>query len=550
MRSDKALIRIAPLASSLTLAGALLSIIVIASDKAAAAAVGGFHGSFHAMSVSSGPRNVVRGSRQTLVQGNIGRTTGKAWSGNTGGKGQQASTGGNSSGGDGRKPPRPHHPRPTGPIGPIGTGVVIGVPVGTGVGVAQPVISGGGHQTPSGQGPQLVRRTNSGVPPAGERRYVPDEVVIEVANTMSDQVADTLARRYRLTRLQSLNMQLSGTTFLRWKITDRRSVPTVVRTLETETSVISVQPNYLALLQDSKMGGATGEGDPAQYALAKLNLPQAHGLATGEKVLIAVIDSGIDAAHPELAGVIAGSFDALGSNEKAHPHGTAIAGAIVAHARLIGAAPAAQILAARAFGAKRNSAEGTSTSILTALDWATANGARVINMSFAGPEDPAVARNLAIAYDKGIILVAAAGNAGPMSRPLYPAADRNVIAVTATDANDNLFPAANRGRHIAVAAPGVDILLPAPGATYQVTSGTSFAAAEVSGAIALMLERKPDLDPATARQILIETAKDLGPRGYDPMFGAGLVDAYRAILSVQPAAIGAASRGTTTGRGQ
>ena len=83
-------------------------------------------------------------------------------------------------------------------------------------------------------------------------------------------------------------------------------------------------------------------------------------------------------------------------------------------------------------------------------------------MSFAGPHDPELERRLADARKRGVILIAAAGNAGPKSKPLYPAADRNVIAVTATDADDRLFAEANRGGHIAVAAPGVDILLPAP----------------------------------------------------------------------------------------
>ena len=83
-------------------------------------------------------------------------------------------------------------------------------------------------------------------------------------------------------------------------------------------------------------------GDPAQYALAKLRIGEAHTLANGDKMLVAVIDSGIDLGHPELAGVVAGSFDALGKAEKPHQHGTAIAGAIAAHARLMGAAPAAQ----------------------------------------------------------------------------------------------------------------------------------------------------------------------------------------------------------------
>ena len=129
-------------------------------------------------------------------------------------------------------------------------------------------------------------------------------------------------------------------------------------------------------------------------------------------------------------------------------------------------------------------------------------GARVINMSFAGPKDPSLERALKAAYDKNIVLIAAAGNAGPKSPPLFPGADPNVIAVTATDVDDKLFAGANRGKYVSVSAPGVDILVPAPENTYQITTGTSVAAAEVSGIVALLLERNPKLTPADVRRIL------------------------------------------------
>ena len=260
---------------------------------------------------------------------------------------------------------------------------------------------------------------------------------------------------------------------------------------------------------------------------------EAHELATGDKILIAVIDSGIDLGHPELQGVIAGSYDALGKSEEAHQHGTGIAGAIAANARLLGAAPAARILAIRAFGAYGASAEATSFAVLKGVEYAATHGARVINMSFNGPTDPAMARHLSGARQLGIVLIAASGNLGPASGPQYPAADPNVIAVSATDARDNIFKAANIGSHIAVAAPGVDILVPAPNSNYQVTSGTSFAAAHVSGVAALLLQRAPGLRPEAMRRILEQTAKDLGPRGRDNEYGAGLVDAYQAIRALE-----------------
>jgi subtilisin family serine protease len=192
----------------------------------------------------------------------------------------------------------------------------------------------------------------------------------------------------------------------------------------------------------------------------------------------------------------------------------------------VGIAPAAQLFAIRAFSSKAASAESTTFNILKGLDWASTNGVRIINMSFAGPRDPSFERALKAAYDKGLILIAAAGNAGPKSPPLYPAAHPNVIAVTATDMDDKLFAGANRGRHIAVAAPGVDILVPAPEGTYQVTTGTSVAAAHISGIVALLLERNAALTPADVRRILTASAKKLGP---NDQFGAGLVDPIKAL---------------------
>ena len=403
------------------------------------------------------------------------------------------------------------------------------------IGIAPGVVQTfeGGDIDYDSPGPRRSRqaRRNSGAPAANERRMVPDEVVIEIANSVSPLRIDALRRRHRLTSIESQTFQLSGTTWYRWRIPDRRSVASVVRALEADRIV--AQPNYVFALQADE---AKAEGDAAQYELAKLHLPQAHTLAKGDNVLVAVIDSGIDATHPELTGAVAQSYDTLSSPMVPHKHGTAIAGLIAAHGKLMGSAPAARILAIRAFDGASASAQGTTFNILKALDWAAAHGAQVINMSFAGPPDPALHRSIVAAHKKGIVLVAAAGNAGPQSPPLYPAADPDVIAVSATDADDKLFAQSNRGRHIAVAAPGAQILVAIPDGGYEISSGTSYSAAEISGIVALMLERRHDLSPDKVRDILLATAKDLGPKGRDIMFGAGLADAYGALMAeVAPA---------------
>ena len=389
---------------------------------------------------------------------------------------------------------------------------------------------GGGNAPPRGR----VRGPRREVAQAAlNQRTVANEIVAEIDGSRSNAQADELARRHGLVRLESQNFPLIGGTIGLFRVTDRRPLETARRELATEASVRSAQPNFRYILQDNLQAqkAALAEGDPAQYALPKLRLPEAHTLAYGANVTVAVIDSGIDVKHPELAGAIASAFDALGSKEGPHVHGTGIAGAIVAHARLMGSAPAAKILAIRAFGVAQNGAESSSFVILKSLDYAASHGAQIINMSFAGPKDALVERGIAAVAAKGIVMVAAAGNAGAKSPPLYPAANENVVAVSATDDHDRLFAASNRGGYVAIAAPGVDIFLPAPDEKYQMTSGTSFSAAYVSGIAALLLERNPALKPDEVRATLTETARDLGAPGRDDLFGAGEADAYAAVTA-------------------
>src|SRR5262249_35987685 len=130
---------------------------------------------------------------------------------------------------------------------------------------------------------------------------------------------------------------------------------------------------------------------------------------------------------------------------------------------------------------RRRPAEASTMNIIKGLDYAIQRGARIVNMSFAGPRDPAIAQALQIAREKGILVIAAAGNNGPKSPPLYPGADPNVMAVTATDESDRLFNSANQGKYITAAGPGVDVLVPAPNGALQFTTGTSVATANVSG---------------------------------------------------------------------
>jgi subtilisin family serine protease len=373
------------------------------------------------------------------------------------------------------------------------------------------------------------------IPPPSETRFVKDEVVFQIAGNVTVERLEAAVGRLGLTRLASENLAITGSTVVRFRITDGRSPAEIIPALAAIQLVAVAQPNYVYTLQQQPPArDDTTQGDPVQYILEKLKIVDVHRMVRGTNVPIAVIDSQIDVTHPDLEGAVAQRFDAAGAPEKPHPHGTGMAGAIAAHQRLLGTAPAARLLAVHAFSASATTAESTTFNILKGINWSAQEGARIINMSFAGPSDPSLARALKAAYDKGIVLIAAAGNAGPKSPPLFPGADPYVIAVTATDVDDKLFTDANRGKYISVAAPGVDILVPAPEGEYQITTGTSVAAAEVSGIVALLLERNPKLTPADIRRILTASAKRLAPGERDDNFGSGLIDPLQALQLADP----------------
>ncbi len=389
----------------------------------------------------------------------------------------------------------------------------------------------GGAGGVAGGGGGAGGNNGSGVPPRGERRFVPDEIITVFSPNVTPQAIDQIARRYDLTQLESQSFALTGNTLYRWRVGGSRSVADTIGAVEDERTVASAQPNYIFSLQeDLAKKPSNRQGDASQYVLGKLQIAQAHQFVTGKNIAVAIIDSEVDVKHSDLDATIVKSFDALGGDDKPHRHGTAMAGAIAAHKKLMGIAPDAQLLVARAFDDAADS-KGTSFAIYKSLQWAADNNARVVNMSFAGPADPLMRRLLAAAFEKGMVLVAAAGNAGPNSPPLYPAADPSVICVTATDSKDGVFSLANRGKYIAVAAPGVEILALAPDESYQLTTGTSVAAAHVSGLVALLLERKPSLKPAQVRTIIMTTAKPFASGGPSDA-GAGLANAYRAVTSI------------------
>ncbi|MDX8490922.1 S8 family serine peptidase [Mesorhizobium sp. VK22B] len=350
---------------------------------------------------------------------------------------------------------------------------------------------------------------NLAVPPrAVSGEFVPDEVLVTVSGDAGavQQIANSFGLQVRSQR----QSRLLGTTLVRYGIPDGRPVGVVLAQLAADGRTQRREPNHIYSLQQA--------AGIVNYAFDRIALDAKN--ASGENVRVAVIDTGIDDTNPALKGVIADQFDAMPNVPiEKRDHGTSVDGLIAGVGALEGMAPGARIFHARAF----EGGKSTMDVILSALDWAAEQDVRIINMSFVGPKNDLLGIACRNARALGMVLVAAAGNNGPKAPYGYPAAFDGVIAVTATDAKDGLMPQANRGAYVFISAPGVEMVAPS-GAGSDMVTGTSFAAAIVSGAIANLIHAAPDRSADDIEKALAATAKDLGPKGRDNDFGYGLLD--------------------------
>jgi subtilisin family serine protease len=387
---------------------------------------------------------------------------------------------------------------------------------------------GSGKTTP----PKAKAKKQTPIPPAiaaltAARPHRPREVLVLVDAARADEISARLAREYNVTAEPGVALALLDGVIVRLRLERGQSLDTLLAGLSADADVELAQPNY-----DYRVSQKTTSPPAApQYAGQTIRLEEAHRSARGKGVKIAVIDTAIDTGHPELVDAIAGMFDAVGSGPApAEPHGTEIAGILAARDKLTGVAPDAKLLSVRAFsGGKAKPAQSSSLQLLKGIDWAFSSGAKIMNMSFAGPMDPLLDRIIKTASAKGVIFIAAAGNNGPKAPPAYPAAYPDVIAVTATDEDDKLYAKANQGDYISVAAPGVDIVVPALMGHYGLASGTSMAAAHVSGVAALLLEGQAALSAAEIRAILASSARQPVKTLSKEAIGAGIVDAAGAV---------------------
>ncbi|ELS51933.1 type VII secretion-associated serine protease mycosin [Streptomyces viridochromogenes] len=306
-----------------------------------------------------------------------------------------------------------------------------------------------------------------------------------------------------------------------------------------------------------------------QWALDAMRTQEAWQTTKGKGVTVAVLDTGVEADHPDLVGNVLEGKDMVGFGAEPGDrawarHGTAMAGIIAGHGHgvgngdgVMGIAPEAKILPVRVIledgdraRAKARSTRGNA--LAEGIRWAADHGADVINLSLGDDSKsahPEAGEDEAVQYAlrKGAVVVASAGNGGEKGdRISYPAAYPGVIAVTAVDRYGTRASFSTRRWYATVSAPGVDVVIADPDHKYYEGWGTSAAAAFVSGAVALIKAAHPGLTPAQIKKLLEDTARDAPADGRDDSRGYGFIDPAAAIKKaetikpkgLQPAAYG------------
>ena len=369
----------------------------------------------------------------------------------------------------------------------------------------------------------------------GDKPWASDtEFVVTLNPGLSESDVAAFLSDYGLDLIEQTKIKLLDQYVLKLTYPEGMSVRDILQ-LAGDKRVFRAQPDYFYYPSDDGTAVPQPPFAGLQYAFDRLGLGtgQAAEGVSGEGVRLAVIDSGVNASHPAVAGVVAAHYSAFpdaAEGELVPAHGTAIASIIAARSGMRGIAEKVSLLSAEVFRAdERGNMVADSYDIVGGIDWAVEQGAKILNLSFAGGRDALMEAALAKASERGVVAVAAAGNEGSEAPVAYPAAYPSVIAVTATDDADALYVFANQGDKVELAAPGVDVLVAAGDEGFALQSGTSMATAYISGSIALLLQKEPGLGLAEIKTRLSQSTEDLGPAGRDPQFGFGRLDLSKVL---------------------
>lgn len=363
--------------------------------------------------------------------------------------------------------------------------------------------------------------------PAGTP-YVSDELIVTYKEHAPPSAVESIGRAVGAEpeeALPDLRARLLEFPAIKNKRARADALKRIKQRLEKNPAVGSVDYNYVRR-------ASYVPDDPKfkrQWGLKKARFPEAWDRVR-RGVRVAVVDTGIRRRHPELRKKIVAQWDFVegdGVAQDEDGHGTHVAGIVAARTGnkkgIAGACPKCRLVVAKVLD---GNGSGTDVDIAKGIVWSVKKGAKVVNLSFSGPGESGTLKNaIDFAASRKAVVVAAAGNERT-NKPYYPAAYGNVIAVAATTYKDRRARFSNYGEWIDVSAPGVGILSTYPGG-YAYYSGTSQASPYVAGLAGLLAAQ--GRGPYNVRQRILHTAVDLGPEGRDPYFGAGRIDAARAV---------------------
>jgi len=397
------------------------------------------------------------------------------------------------------------------------------------------------------QGPELPLG-----PASSGEEFEPGRILVKFSQGVTVAGAEGTLQQHGATYVRTLydsSVQL-------WAVPEGSELSTA-SLLSADPTVEYAEPNYRFYAFDKV------PNDPSfnvQWAHALIHSQGAWDNTTGSVTeIIAIIDTGIDEAHPDLAGKIVAGWDYVDNDSDPHDlngHGTHVAGIAAAMTNngegVAGMDWSARIMPIRVLD---DVGSGYSADVAEGIRWACNHGARVLNLSLGGPADETLLGAVDDAYAAGCLVVAAMGNEGSAT-PKYPAAYDHVLAVAATGPSDTRALYSNYGAHCDVAAPGgtanhdpngIYSTMPTGDAymitefgfspNYDYVSGTSQATPYVSGLAALLWTLQPSLTPDQVQSTIQSTAMDLGAAGWDAYYGYGRIDALAAVCTFVPPAV-------------
>lgn len=321
------------------------------------------------------------------------------------------------------------------------------------------------------------------------------------------------------------------------ELPEQANAQAVLRALQANPSIQFAEIDSLlpphATLNDPSIG--------SQWHIAKMGAPSAWDSSNGAGVVIAILDTGVDGTHPDLAARMVPGWNMYDNNADSsdvYGHGTLVAGTAAAVGNnatgVAGLAWNAFIMPVRI---SKPDGYASFSTIASGLTWAADHGAKVANISYGVSGNYTVQSAAQYLKDKGGVTVVSAGNSGVLDAT---APSSTMVTVSATNINDSVTSWSTYGDFVDVSAPGEGIYTTASGGGYASVSGTSFASPATAGTVALMMAANAALDPATLESLLKQTALDLGTAGFDQKYGHGRVNAAAAVQ----AAVGAESRDT------